>query len=307
MGNRGDDGGDPRRSTRPGGRRATSPRDYFQNVVNLDGRLDRPYASIAYADSGGNGVPVVFIHGAGVDHSIFEAQAAALVQRGFRVISWDLRGHGQSTLADGMPFTGADALADVGALLRECDVSRPVLVGHSLGGNLAQAFAHHHPELLGGVIVVDSTWNAGPLTRLERFSLRLAAPSLWLIPARVLPRVLARASAVTPEAVERARTVFARMAKRRFIQVWRAAVSFIDPDPRLRLPVPLALVRGAEDRTGNIAVAMHRWAAAERVPEHVIPKAGHLVTWDAPGQTAHTLIHILENWSRALPSEGQGS
>lgn len=265
-------------------------------MVELARRLTRPHASIAFADSGGNGIPVVFIHGAGVDHSIFDAQAPVLAQRDFRVITWDLRGHGQSTLADDAQFTGSDALADVGALLDECNVNRAVLVGHSLGGNLAQDFAHQNPELVSGVVVLDSTWNTGPLNRIERFSLRLAAPSLSLIPAGRLPGVLARASAVTTEAVERATTVFARMPKRRFIQVWKATVSFVAPDPQLRFPVPLALVRGAQDRTGNIADAMPRWAAADRVPEHVIPHAGHLVTWDAPEQTAHTLVHLLENW-----------
>lgn len=266
------------------------------SMVELSRRLTRPHASIAFADSGGSGIPVVLTHGAGVDHSIFEAQAPVLVERGFRVIAWDLRGHGQSALADDVQFSGSDALADVGALLDECNVSRAVLVGHSLGGNLAQAFAHKNPELVSGVVVLDSTWNTGPLTRIERVALRLAAPSLSLIPAGRLPGVLARASAVTTEAVERATTVFARMPKRRFIQVWRATVSFVDPDPQLRFPVPLALVRGAEDRTGNIAVAMPRWAAADRVPEHVIPRAGHLVTWDAPEQTSSTMIRILEDW-----------
>ncbi|MDG4667246.1 alpha/beta hydrolase [Mycobacterium sp. 236(2023)] len=271
-------------------------------MPELNARLARPHASIAFADSGGTGTPVVLIHGAGADHSIFEAQATALVQRGFRVIAWDLRGHGQSTLAEGVLFTGSDALADMRALLGECNVNRPVLVGHSLGGNMAQTLAHDHPELVSAVVVMDSTWNTGPLTKFERLSLRLAAPLLSLIPAGRLPNVLARASAVTPDAVERAATIFAHMPKRRFIQVWRATISFIEPQPQLRFPVPLALVRGAEDRTGNIADAMPRWAAADRVREQVIPHAGHLVTWDAPDQTSRTLIHILEDWNMA-PAE----
>lgn len=276
--------------------------------MKVTARLANRGAVIAFGNSGGGGVPVVLTHGAGVDHSIFEFQTATLVQRGFRVIVWDLRGHGSSTLHDSMPFTGSDALADLEALLDECNVSRAVLVGHSLGGNLTQAFARNHPERVSAAIIIDSTWNTGALTQFERFMLRLAAPSLSLIPARRLPGVLARASAVTPAAVARAERVFARMPKRRFIEVWRATTAFIDPDPQRRFPLPLALIRGAEDRTGNIRDAMSRWAAADGAADYVIPHAGHLVTWDAPEESSRVLIRILEDWcSNNLPRSGRPS
>ncbi|MGP9538083.1 alpha/beta fold hydrolase [Brachybacterium sp. AOP43-C2-M15] len=267
-------------------------------MVTRDRRLQRPSAQIAVADSGGDGVAVLLTHGAGMDHTMFDEQAVALTAEGYRVIVWDLRGHGASTLADGVRFAAADALADLEALLDQCGVREAVLVGHSLGGNLVQAFAREHPQRVSGLIVLDATWNAGPLSMLERFALRLAAPMLALIPSTRLPRLMARASAVTPEAIARTEAVFARMPKTRFLDVWRATVSILDPDPGHRSPVPLALLRGAEDRTGNIAAAMPRWAEAEGVTEHVIPGAGHIVTWDAPERTSQLLLAILEGWVR---------
>lgn len=276
-------------------------------MVKLVDRLSRPSAEIAFADSGGDGAVVVLIHGAGLDHSMFDSQATALAQRGFRVIVWDLRGHGQSTLADGARFAASDVLDDLDALLDACDVAKPVLVGHSLGGNLAQAFGCSASERVKGVIVVDSTWNAGPLSRLERIALRLAAPGLSLIPARRLPGLMAHASAVTPEAIARTEAIFARMPKARFLDVWRATVSFVDPAPGRLFPVPLALVRGAEDATGNISTAMPRWAKAEGVQEYVIPKAGHIVTWDAPEQVSSTLIEILDGWNHSLVGQEEPS
>ncbi|MGI5217123.1 alpha/beta fold hydrolase [Nocardia sp. CA-290969] len=273
---------------------------YIQRMVKLADRLNRPNAVIAFTDSGGEGAVVVLTHGAGLDHSMFDAQAASLAQRGFRVIVWDLRGHGQSTLADGARFTASDAFEDLDALLVECAVGEPVLVGHSLGGNLVQAFACANPDRVRGVIVLDSTWNGGPLSVFERIALRLAAPALSLVPAGRLPRLMARASAVTPEAIARAEVIFAGMPKTRFLEVWRATVSFVDPDPGRRFPVPLALVRGAEDDTGNISTAMPRWAAAEGVQEYLIPNAGHIVTWDAPEQVSCTLFEILEGWNDSI-------
>lgn len=268
-------------------------------MMKIGGRIDLSSAVIAYGDSGADGVPVVLTHGAGLDHSMFDAQASSLVDDGFRVIVWDMRGHGESTLADGTRFAARDALDDLDALLVKCRVKQAILVGHSLGGNLVQAFAREHPDRVRGIIIIDSTWNAGPLSRVERFALRLAAPALALVPARRLPSLMARASAVTPEAVARTEALFARIPKSRFLDVWKATVSFVDPDPQNRADVPLALIRGAEDRTGNIATAMPRWAAFESIAEHIIPGAGHIVTWDAPAQTTHALREILENWTSA--------
>lgn len=264
-----------------------------------DRRIDRPGAVLAVSDPGGTGDPVVLTHGAGLDRTTFDAQADALTDAGFRVLAWDLRGHGRSTLAEGTRVEAADLLADLDALLRACEVRAPVLVGHSLGGNLAQALARARPDRVRGVCVVDAGWNTGPLTRTERLGLRLAAPMLSLIPARSLPRLLARASATTPAAVDRAEAVFARMPKARFLEVWRAVASFIEPDPGARSPVPLALVRGAEDRTGTIATAMPRWARAEGIAEHVIEGAGHIVTWDAPERSTHALLEIFDGWGLA--------
>jgi pimeloyl-ACP methyl ester carboxylesterase len=274
-------------------------------MVELVGRMTRPGAEIAFADTASPRTPspgatVVLTHGAGLDHTMFDAQVTALTAGSYRVIVWDMRGHGQSTLAPGTKFTGADALNDFVALLDRCQVDRCVLVGHSLGGNLSQALVRAYADRVHGLIVMDATPNAGALSRAERVGLRLAAPALRLVPAGTLPGLMARASAVTPHAIARTEATFARMSKQTFLDVWRATVSFVNPDPDYRSPVPLALVRGARDRTGNIVTAMPRWAHAEGIAEHVIPNAGHVPTWDAPAATSAALLQVLRQWECSL-------
>ncbi|MFB9903635.1 alpha/beta fold hydrolase [Allokutzneria oryzae] len=276
---------------------------YIQRMVKLRDGLPRPGAEIRFVERGGGGPGVVFTHGAGMDHTMFEAQADAVERAGYRTVLWDMRGHGESELHPGAHFSAADALADLTAVLDELGLERPVLVGHSLGGNLSQAFVREHAERVGGLIVVDSTWNAGPLSRIERLGLRMAAPMLGLIPAAKLPGIMARASAVSPGAVAQTESVFARMPKHTFLDVWRATVSLVSPDPAYRTPVPLGLIRGAQDGTGNIAKAMPLWARAEGVQEHVIPDAGHIVTLDAPEATTRALLHVLEQWRFDDPRE----
>lgn len=271
-------------------------------MAPLPGTLLRPGAALRYADSGSDGPPVVLSHGAGMDHHAFDPQVPPLIRAGYRVITWDLRGHGDSLLARPVRFTAADALADLEALLDELRIGSPVLVGHSLGGGLSQAFVREHPARAAGLVVLDATWNAGPLTRFESVVLPLAAPLLALIPASRLPRLMAEASAVTPAAIASTEDVFAAMPKRRFLDVWRATVSLVDPDPGYRTPVPLGLIRGEEDATGNIATAMPRWARAEGVEEHAIPGAGHVVTLDAPEATTAALLDVLAAMTPTPPT-----
>lgn len=267
-------------------------------MVKLDRVLSRPGCGLRFSDSGGDAHAIVFSHGAGVDHAMFDAQARAARGAGFRVICADLRGHGESVLDDGIRFHAADAIDDLVSLITHLELARPTLVGHSLGGNLSQTVVTRHPDLAGGLVVIDSTWNAGPLTRMERLGLRLAAPLLALVPGGKLPDLMAKASATTPTGISYARECFARMPKAVFLDVWRATLSLVDPDPGARTPVPLTLIRGAEDRTGNIRTAMPQWAQAENITEHVIPAAGHISPLDAPDAVTAVILKSLASQIR---------
>jgi pimeloyl-ACP methyl ester carboxylesterase len=60
-----------------------------------------------------------------------------LLTRGYRAIVWDMRSHGESAMAADARFTAADSLDDLAALLDECQLDQPVLVGHSLRGAIS--------------------------------------------------------------------------------------------------------------------------------------------------------------------------
>lgn len=250
-------------------------------MVNMADVFPFQGCDLRYGDTGGDGTPLVFSHGAGADHVMFDAQREHLRAQGHRVITWDMRGHGLSRPA-GAPFTAEQAVADLRALVEHLGLDRPVLVGQSLGGNLSQAVVRRYPGLARGLVVIGATWNTAPLSLRERLLVKAAAPMLATIPAGSLPRVMADASAVTPEARADARRAFGQLSKKEFVEVWRATVGFLSPDPGYRTPVPLCLIRGERDGTGNIASAMPRWAETEGVKEIVIPGAGHIANQDNP-------------------------
>jgi len=91
----------------------------------------------------GQGRPVVLIHGWPLTGDMFEYQTVALLEAGFRVITYDRRGFGQS----GHPATGYDYdtfADDLAAVLEGLDLNGVSLVGFSMGGGEIARYLHRH-------------------------------------------------------------------------------------------------------------------------------------------------------------------
>lgn len=95
---------------------------------------------IAVRDHGGDGPPVLLLHGAGGDLSAWQTLAPQL---NVRAVAVDLRGHGQS--GDGAWEWDA-VLDDLDAVTDHLGLDAPAVVGHSLGGMLAGMWARRHPD-----------------------------------------------------------------------------------------------------------------------------------------------------------------
>ena len=87
---------------------------------------------------------VVFIHGAGLDHSVWVLPSRYFARHGYNVYAIDLPGHGRS---EGKPLQSAEAMADwVKDLLDALGVQQSAIVGHSMGSLVAIDFASRYPE-----------------------------------------------------------------------------------------------------------------------------------------------------------------
>lgn len=102
----------------------------------------------------GTGFPVILIHGYPLDHTIWEATIAEM-KSGARVIAPDLRGFGASEVPEG-PYRMSTLAADLAGLMDALNLPKAVLVGHSMGGYAALAFARAFPERLAGLGLISS-------------------------------------------------------------------------------------------------------------------------------------------------------
>ena len=91
---------------------------------------------VTYYEDLGRGSPVILIHGHSVDLRMWQHQLAALLEAGFRVIPYDVRGHGRSSVP-AAGYTWEDYVADLSALLNHLGLESTHLVGISMGGSMA--------------------------------------------------------------------------------------------------------------------------------------------------------------------------
>lgn len=120
---------------------------------------------VTFYEDTGEGAAVVLIHGYGADLRLWDAQVSALASAGFRVIRYDVRGHGRSLIPPG-GYTYENYAADLRDLLDRINVERPAneslgveaahLVGLSMGGGIALQFALDFPERVISLTLVDS-------------------------------------------------------------------------------------------------------------------------------------------------------
>jgi 3-oxoadipate enol-lactonase len=102
----------------------------------------------------GDGPPVVMVHGLGLNRAMWQYQQAALSKH-FRVIVYDLLGHGESAKPRGA-YSMAQMIEQIRALMDELALERAALVGFSLGGLIVQAFTLAHPGRVSALAILNA-------------------------------------------------------------------------------------------------------------------------------------------------------
>lgn len=117
--------------------------------------IDRDGVKIFYDDSG-TGPVVLLSHGYAATSEMWDGQVAALSGR-YRIITWDMRGHGRSdSPADPKLYSEEATLGDIEALLDEAGARKAVIGGLSLGGYMSLAFHLAYPQRVHALMLFDT-------------------------------------------------------------------------------------------------------------------------------------------------------
>lgn len=282
-----------------GGEHAALPDERF--FITPDG------LRLRYLDWGGEGRHVVLLHGGALTAETWDVVCLSL-RSGFRCVSLDQRGHGESDWSPDAGYSPSEHAEDLAALIAHTKLHRPILVGHSMGGTNALLHASQPGASVAGLVIVDITpvhdfvgadhvlrkaRRASTSTDLESMLGVAAALNRWQDP-RLRERTLTtnlrqRAGGgwafkhderhLDPDVIEATRQTMATLVDR--LELIRC---------------PTLLVRGAESR---IVSRSDMEALALRLADTQLLEiggAGHNVQGDRPLELAAAIRRFAESW-----------
>lgn len=269
-----------------------------------------------YYERRGDGPTVVFVHAGILDHHMWEPQVDALAPE-YETVVYDLRGHGRTGGSERERYSADLFAEDLLALLDALAVDCPVVVGHSLGGLVAQTFAATHPERVRG-LVLAGTFSPRILSRTEWFLRRVALPGI-VLPVRLvgIERIerlnvwvaerVAPGSGGDYDRVAALRDRGPTMSTAEFGKVMDAYGRFHESGVDLGdVAAPTLVLYGERDLPFVVRQAAELSARIPDATVEVVPDAGHAANLDNPTGYTGALRRFLEGLSPDETDEQRG-
>jgi pimeloyl-ACP methyl ester carboxylesterase len=226
-------------------------------------------------------VTLFFLHGVGGGHAAWERQVAHFSALGYRCVAWDQPGYGSSPLVD--PYSLEMVTQALRGQLGEGPV---VLVGHSMGGFIAQEFYARYPDRVRalGLCFTTAMFGGGGQFARDFIAARIApldeGKTMAQVAAKLMPTM--RGSRSEPQGLALAERVMASIAPGTYRKAVQLLTTFDRRADLAKIAVPALLVAGSEDRTAPPA-AMERMAKSIPGAELVVLEGcGHLGPMDQP-------------------------
>lgn len=248
---------------------------------------------------------VVLTHGEGADHHTFDPQVQ-LLARSWRVLTWDIRGHGLSV--SDRPFSLEQAVDDLYAILAQEGYDGVILAGMSAGAQISQLFAQHFPAYVHGVALMSSLPLYGPDSSLDRLWDSLTSGLLHLLPYWFIRAQIPAYVSVRPEVQSYAAEAMKVSGKEQFMAAWQSTIHASVAERPFKLSTPLLVAFGAYDRHGWINRAKNLWAESFPHAQIVtVPGASRCLTQDNPSFTTQMLIDFVTHCLRERRQAAQPS
>lgn len=242
---------------------------------------------------------VVFIHGAGADHHLFDPQVVAVASY-FRILLWDLRGHGLS-IPKGRSFSVSVVVEDLLALLDHIGVSQVAVVGISIGGNIAQEFVYRFPERVMALVTVGSGNTNLRIDFLDKLKLEIFMFHLRHGPLRILQAFFSCFASIRLEHCLFVYKKWRQLSKRDFLEIYEEFYLLYNRNLGKRhskhefiISQPQLLVYGRYDGTAHYKWQLTSWIKRDLCCI-ILPRAGHLANRDNYRDFNRILIEFLRS------------
>ncbi len=242
--------------------------------------------------------PVILLHAFPVDRRLWEDVATQLPEQGIDPIVPDLRGFGSN--GDELPTQPSlDVLADdVVALIEETGQGSAVIAGVSMGGYVAMNIARRYPNLVAGLILVDTKAGQDPPAGREgrlAFADRIEAEGSGWVADAMVPNLISDATIAKASGVElRVREQIADCPPATIAWIQRAMANRPDSfDVLDEFEGPVLLIVGSEDLLAPPAEAVAMAEAAHQATLIEIPDVGHLTPIESPKAVSISIAEWL--------------
>lgn len=236
-----------------------------------------------FVHDAGSGFPVVFIHGYPLNHTIWENQD--ILSDSFRIIEPDLPGFGTSSAMSGLHMT---EYADiVTGILDERKIDKAVVIGHSMGGYIALAFAERFEKRLSGLGLVCSQAGAdseeGKAGRLKNAE-RVGTEGFEFIIETMSEKLLSAASDQNDASLKlQLKSIMKLSSAEGVINALKAMAARKDQfDTLKKLSIPVWIAAGADDALIPSEKSEQMTKTVKQVSYDLFDACGHMPMMEKP-------------------------
>jgi len=235
----------------------------------------------------GEGLPIVLIHGFPFDRRIWNEQMEGVSSVG-RVIALDLPGFGQSAeFPRGMEPRMEDYAQAIADFVRDRDLGQIILVGHSMGGYVAMAFARRYSEMLAGMVLVATRVGADrKAARQNRMALAddVRSRGAMAVVVSMLSKLFAAGNVGRdPGLSERLREIMMEQSSEGIIAGLHAMASRPNSGGVIKsLQIPMLVIAGAQDAIIRERAVRAISRSAQSSTFVSVPDAGHMPMMENP-------------------------
>jgi 3-oxoadipate enol-lactonase len=236
-------------------------------------------------DGPGNSPALVFANSLGTDFRIWDRVAARL-GTDFRILRYDLRGHGLSD-APPAPYALADHVADLAALMSARGINEAIVIGLSVGGQIAQGLAAAHPNLVRRLILCDTAHRIGSAEMWQARIEAVRAGGIVAIADAILERWFSKGFREnSPVELAGHRNMLVRTPIEGYAGTCAALRDADLTASTGRLTLPCLCLVGAEDGATPPDLVQSMSALIRNAIFEIVPGAGHLPCIEQPDLVA---------------------